>query len=80
MSAPEIDIRERRNHGGEVIDRVLAGERLTVTRAGKAVAELKPVRRPALTADVLLERWRRLPAVDAEALRRDVDELMDPSL
>lgn len=28
----------------------------------------------------LLERWRRLPAVDAEALRRDVESVIDPSL
>jgi prevent-host-death family protein len=80
MSAPEVSIRELRNHGGDVVDRVAAGQRLTVTRAGKPVAELHPVGRPALTAEVLLERWRRLPHVAADRLREDLDELLDPAL
>jgi prevent-host-death family protein len=80
MSAPEVSIRELRNHGGDVVDRVAAGQRLTVTRSGKPVAELHPVGRPALTAEVLLERWRRLPHVASDRLREDLDELLDPSL
>ncbi len=80
MSAPEVSIRELRNHGGQVVDRVAAGERLTVTRAGKPVAELRPVDRPALRAETLLERWCRLPHLDPDRLREDLDELLDPSL
>jgi prevent-host-death family protein len=80
MSAPEISIRELRNHGGDVVDRVAAGERLTVTRSGKPVAELRPVGRPGVTAEVLLERWRRLPRLDPDRLREDVVEVLDPSL
>ncbi|MFP4148561.1 MAG: type II toxin-antitoxin system Phd/YefM family antitoxin [Nitriliruptoraceae bacterium] len=80
MSTPEVSIRELRNHGGEVVDRVAAGEHLTVTRAGKPVAELRPTGRSALKAEVLLERWRRLPRLDPDRLREDVDELLDPSL
>jgi prevent-host-death family protein len=30
----EISVRELRNHGGDVIDRVVLGEHLTVTRDG----------------------------------------------
>jgi prevent-host-death family protein len=80
MSASEVNIRELRNHGGDVVDRVAAGEHLTVTRSGKPVAELRPIARPAVKADVLLERWRRLPHLDPDRLREDVDELLDPSL
>ena len=80
MSASEVNIRELRNHGGDVVDRVAAGEHLTVTRSGKPVAELRPLARPAVKADVLLERWRRLPHLDPDRLREDVDELLDPSL
>ena len=80
MSASEVNIRELRNHGGDVVDRVTAGEHLTVTRSGKPVAELRPVARPAVKAEVLLERWRRLPHLDPDRLREDVDELLDPSL
>ena len=80
MSAPEVSIRELRNHGGDVVDRVAAGERLTVTRSGKPVAELHPVGRPALTAEALLARWRRRPQLDPDRLREDLDDHFDPSL
>lgn len=74
-----MTIRELRNHGGEVIDRAARGERITITRSGRPVAELRPLR-PPLVADALLSRWRRLPAVDPSALRQDVDELLNPDL
>lgn len=76
----DITIRELRNHGGEVVNRVLAGERLVVTRAGRPVAELRPLPRPGVDAATLLERWKNLPAVDPDTFRRDIDELIDPTL
>lgn len=75
-----VSIRELRNHGGEVVKRVLAGESLTVTRAGTPVAELRPVRRSGLDRETLLHRWRRVPAVDPAAFRRDIDAVIEPSL
>ena len=75
-----VTIRELRNHGGDVVDRVEAGEHVTVTRDGRPVAELLPVRARGIPAALLLERWRRLPAVDADALRRDIDAAIDQSL
>jgi len=76
----EVSIRELRNHGGDVVDRAARGERITVTRAGRPVAELQPVARPPVPIERLLERWRRLPNVDPAALRTDLDELLDSSL
>ena len=76
----KISIRDLRNHGGEVVDRVLAGESLTVTRSGRPVAELRPVRRERLDAATLLERRRHLPPIDVERFRRDVDGVLDTSL
>jgi prevent-host-death family protein len=76
----EITIRELRNHGGEVVDRVARGEQITVTRAGKPVAELRPVSRRPLTAETLLARWHRLPAADYRAMRAELDEMLDPAL
>ena len=76
----DITIRDLRNHGGDVIDRVLAGECLTVTRDGRQVAELRPLARPTLGAETLLARWRHLPLVDPDAFREDIDDLLDPSL
>jgi antitoxin (DNA-binding transcriptional repressor) of toxin-antitoxin stability system len=63
-----------------VVDRVEAGELVTVTRDGRPVAELRPVRSRGVMSAALLERWRRLPAVDAGALRREIDTAIDPSL
>jgi prevent-host-death family protein len=76
----EVTIRELRNRGGDVVDRVAAGERLTVTRDGRPVAELRPYRPTPLSAAVLLRRWRRLPALDAGRLRSDMDGVVDPRL
>jgi prevent-host-death family protein len=75
-----VTIRDLRNHGGEVVGRVEAGEHVTVTRDGRPVAELRPLRSSGISAVALLERWRRLPAVDAGALRRDVDTVIDQTL
>lgn len=76
----EVTIRELRNHGGEVVDRVAQGEQITVTRAGKPVAELRPVAQRPLTAETLLGRWQRLPPVDYRAMRSELDETLDPAL
>jgi len=75
-----VTIRDLRNKGGEVIDGVAAGRSVTVTRDGRPVAELRPVRAAGLSAVVLLERWRNVPIVDAKALRRDIDRVTDPRL
>lgn len=76
----DVSIRELRNHGGAVVDRVTRGEQITITRAGKPVAELRPVLPPALPADSLVARHRGLPAVDPVALRADIDEVLDAAL
>jgi prevent-host-death family protein len=76
----EVTVRDLRNEGGRVLDRVVAGETVVVTRDGAPVAELRPVSAPALDAASLLERWRRLPHVDPQRLRRDIDDALDASL
>ena len=76
----EVTIRELRNRGGDVIDRVAAGERLTVTRDGRPVAELRPYRSTPLSGAVLLRRWRRLPTFEAGQFRDDLDGVVDPHL
>lgn len=76
----EVAIRDLRNHGGEILDRVEGGEAMTVTRDGRPIAELRPLPRRPLQASLLLQRWRILPAVDPVKLRADVDDLLDPIL
>lgn len=74
-----VSVRELRNQGGKVLDRVQAGEQIIVTRDGEDVAELRPVRK-GLSAEVLVERRRNLPDMDPESLRRDIDEILDSDL
>jgi prevent-host-death family protein len=76
----DVTIRDLRNHGGEVIDRVLAGETVVITRSGVPVAELVPLPPEGLDATALLARWRSLPTLDAAAFRADIDRVLDPSL
>lgn len=71
-----MSIRELRNQGGEIVDRAANGERITITRGGKPVAELSPLR-PDLSAEVFLERSRHLPSIDTEAFRIEVDNFVD---
>ena len=75
-----MSIRELRNQGGDVVDRAARGEQITITRSGRAVAELRAVSRAALSGETLLRRRRLLPQVDPVALRRDVDKLLDARL
>jgi prevent-host-death family protein len=76
----EITIRELRNHGGRVVDRVALGEHLTVTRDGKPVARLLPLEPPPLSSLALANRWAALPPMDPDSLRRDVDAILDQTL
>jgi antitoxin (DNA-binding transcriptional repressor) of toxin-antitoxin stability system len=73
-------VRELRNDGGSVLDRVARGERLVVTRDGTRVAELRPLPRTTPRSADLVERRRRLPDADPEAWRRDVDAVLDATL
>jgi prevent-host-death family protein len=76
----DVTIRELRNHGGRVIDRVVGGETVRVTRDGHPVALLRPLDAPALDRDELVRRRRLLPPLDLERRRRDLDAVIDPLL
>lgn len=75
-----VSVRDLRNHGGRVLQRVANGEALTVTMDGQPIAELRPVVGRGLAAATLLQRWRRLPPVDPQQLRADIDRVLDTSL
>jgi antitoxin (DNA-binding transcriptional repressor) of toxin-antitoxin stability system len=76
----DVSIRDLRNHGGEVVDRVTRGEKITITRSGRAVAELRAISHPPLAAEAIWSHWRQLPKADPAALLSDVDRLLDMSL
>lgn len=76
----EISVRELRNDGGRVLDRVEGGEVLIVTRDRRPVAELRPLEGEALAAKVILERWKGVAAVALSDLRSDVNAILDTRL
>ncbi len=75
-----VSVRELRNHGGEVLDRVARGESLVVTRDGAEVAEIVPLRRRARTTAELIAARRTLPKLDFDRLRADLEQILDPGL
>ncbi|MGH2842575.1 MAG: type II toxin-antitoxin system prevent-host-death family antitoxin [Solirubrobacteraceae bacterium] len=71
-----VTIRELRNRGGEVVDRAARGETITITRSGRPVAELHGLPRAAQSAEVLVERWKQLPAMDPVRLPRAASDVL----
>lgn len=76
----EVTVRDLRNHGGDVLDRVARGERILITRDGRRVAELRPLVASKLSAEALLTRWRNLPSIDPVNFRNDIDDVVDNTL
>jgi antitoxin (DNA-binding transcriptional repressor) of toxin-antitoxin stability system len=75
----KVGVRDLREHGGEILNRVAAGEAMVVIRDGQPIAELRPLPRRPLAAAMLLRRWRGLPAVDPAQFRADIDSVLDDS-
>jgi prevent-host-death family protein len=75
-----VSVRELRNYGGQILDRVEGGESMTVTRDGTPVARLTPMPRPRLTAAALCEKWAHAPRIDADELRDDLATVLDLDL
>ena len=72
-----VTVFELRSDSGQVLDRVLAGELLTVIRDGQPVAEMSPISIPA-GLSTLKTRASRLKAIDPISLRNDIEELVEP--
>lgn len=75
-----MTIRELRNQGGAVIDRLGPGEAVIVTRDGEPVAELRRLGRRPLSTEELIERFKQVPPMDYDELRADIDAIIDPRL
>lgn len=75
----EISQRDLRLRSREIMDAVEHGEAFTVTRDGRQIAELVPIRRRQFVpVKEFLALGRALPAIDPDAFRADLDALMDP--
>ena len=76
----EVSIRDLRNHGGEILDSVMRGARVTVTRQGRPIAELIPLAHQGRDTTELLAAWKGTPTFDLRVLRSDLDTVLDGSL
>jgi prevent-host-death family protein len=75
-----VTVRDLRNRGGEVLDRVSRGETLIVTKDGRPIAELRPLRRSSVNTAELIRRRQNLPRVDDRGLRVEIDAVIDQAL
>lgn len=75
-----VSIRDLRSRGGDIVERAASGERITITSSGIPVARLTALPPGPVDPERLLERWKRLPPVDAAALRADIDAVLEARL
>ncbi len=74
----EITQRELRNHSGEIMRALDAGESFIVTRNGVPVGELSPIRqRRFVAAEAATAVFAAAPPIDAERFREDLDAVLD---
>jgi prevent-host-death family protein len=75
----EADQRDLRMRSREIMDAVERGESFTVTRDGREVGELIPVRRPKrfVLREDFARASRSMPSVDSDRLRADLDAVID---
>ena len=69
MNEATINLKDAKARLSELVDRVQAGETVTITRRGRAVAQLtsSPAARRPVDIESLRELTRRLPETDLDA-------------
>ena len=73
-----ISQRELRNDSAAVLREVQSGRRLTVTRNGVPVAELRPVAAGRFVPRAVIAAAAEMgPAIDADAFMADLDAFVD---
>ncbi len=77
----QISQRELRNDSARIMRALDEGNSFVITRNGTPVGELRPLRRHRfVAAGTVIDVFRDAPRVDAPALRRDLDELIDQAI
>ena len=76
----EVSVRDLCRNGGEILDAVMRGEGMTVTRQGRAIAELRPLRGPGVRIETLQKAFKHCPRVSHDQLRADMAEFLNLSL
>lgn len=78
----EISQRDLRMRSREIMDAVERGESFMVTRDGRGIGELIPLRRPKrfVSREDFAVASRSMPVVDADRFRADLDAGVDAVL
>lgn len=78
--AHDISQRDLRMRSREIMDAVERGESFTVTRDGREIGELIPLRRPQrfVSREAFARASQNAPLVDPERLRADIDAVINP--
>jgi prevent-host-death family protein len=79
---PEVSQRDLRLRSKEIMDSVEAGQSFTITRDGRQIGELIPLRkkRTFVPREEFAAGSRNAPSIDLERLRADQDRWMDDTL
>lgn len=75
-----MSVRDLSRNGSAILDAVMRGESMTVTRQGRAIAELRPLRGPGVRIETLQKVFKRCPHVSHDELRADMAEFLNLSL
>ncbi|HEU5267269.1 MAG TPA: type II toxin-antitoxin system prevent-host-death family antitoxin [Jatrophihabitans sp.] len=77
----QISQRELRNDSGRIMRALDAGRSFVVTRNGRPVGELRPLRRDRFVdAQAAVAVFRNAPGIDWARMRADLDEAVDQDL
>ncbi|MFT3797448.1 type II toxin-antitoxin system Phd/YefM family antitoxin [Microbacterium sp.] len=78
-AAHEVNQRDLRMRSREIMDAVERGESFTVTRDGRRVGELIPLRRTHrfVSRDDFARGSRNMPVIDPARFRADLDAVID---
>lgn len=83
MSLPQqINQRDLRLRSREIMDAVEHGEKFTVTRDGREIAELVPLvgRKRFISREEFVRGSQGLPVIDPDRFRADIDAAIDPDV
>ena len=77
-----ISQRDLRLRSREIMDAVERGDSFAVTRDGRVIGSLQPraTQRTVVASRELIEAFRHVPIVDADAMREQLDLIVDPSM
>jgi antitoxin (DNA-binding transcriptional repressor) of toxin-antitoxin stability system len=79
--ADQISQRELRNDSGRIMRALDEGRSFVVTRNGRPVGELRPLRRDRfVAATVAVEVFKNAPALNWDRMRKDLDLVVDQGI